>query len=76
MSRLAEEARTHEAEDLWELGTRMMSEITRVRTRVHEDRTTTIPLRDMDAEQLEKIDNSLATVIAAAFLPIAKSESY
>ena len=72
----AGEERTDDAENLSELATRMTSEITKVRTRVHEDRTKTILLRDMDSEQLEKIDNSLATVIAAAFLPIAKSESY
>ena len=71
----AEEARTENAESLLELATRMTSEITRMSTRVHEDRTMTIILRDMDAEQLEEIDNSLATVIAAAYLPIAKSGS-
>ena len=70
----AEEARTENAESLLELATRITKEITEVRTQVHEDKTTSQPpLEDM-AKQLE-IDNSLATVIAAAYLPLAKSRS-
>jgi hypothetical protein len=75
MSKLPDDGTlTSGIDNLSTIATRVTIEIAGARLHVHEDETTReFLLKDMNPDQLESIDNMLGTVIAAAYLPLAKS---